>query len=136
MGFSLREHSLAFLRPRLKARRAITVTELKKTSAGRIVLIIGLVLFRQQPQTAKETIFLAIEDETGAANLIAWKQVHEKHHATVLSCKTASCRGVVQREGQVIHIIARDVWDWSTKLRHLDPQKDAPSLPVHRNDFR
>ncbi len=135
-GLTLREHPLTFLRSRLKAKRVITVTELKKASAGKAVLVAGLVLFRQHPQTAKETIFLTIEDETGAANLIVWKHVHEKHHDAVYLGNFLACWGVVQREGQVLHVVARHVWDWSAQLKLLDPQQGAPALPVRSRDFR
>lgn len=135
-GLTLREHPLAFLRSRLKAKRVITAAELKNTPAGRTVLVAGLVLFRQHPQTAKETIFLTIEDETGAANLIVWKRVHEKHHDAVYHGRLLACWGEVQREGQVLHVVARHVWDWSAQLKQLDPQQSAPALPVRSRDFR
>jgi error-prone DNA polymerase len=135
-GLTLREHPLAFLRPRLKTRRVITAAELKATPSGRTVLIAGIVLFRQHPETAKETIFVTIEDETGASNLIVWKQVHEKYHDAVYFGKLMACQGVVQREEQVLHVIARRVWDWSAMLKHLDPRRGAPALPVQSRDFR
>jgi error-prone DNA polymerase len=109
---------------------------LKTIEAGKNVLVAGLVLFRQHPQTAKETIFVTIEDETGAANLIVWKHVHEKYHAAVYHGKLLACQGVVQREGQVLHVVARYVWDWSAQLKDLDPQQAAPALPVRSRDFR
>jgi len=133
---SLRDHPLTFLRSALKAKRAITAAELKVTEAGKMVVVAGIVLFRQHPQTAKETIFLTIEDETGAANLIVWKHVHEKHHDAVYHGKLLACWGEVQREGQVLHVVARHVWDWSTQLKQLDPQKNSPAFPVRSRDFR
>lgn len=135
-GFTLRDHPLTFLRSRLKAKRALTAEELKKTANGKAVLVAGLVLFRQHPMTAKETIFLTIEDETGAANLIVWKHVHTKDHEAVYHAKLLACRGTVQREGQVLHVVAKDVWDWSRLLKHLDPKENAPALPVRSRDFR
>ena len=135
-GLTLRQHPLAFLRPRLKTRLVTTAANLKNTPHGKTVLVAGLVLFRQHPQTAKETIFLTIEDETGAANLIVWKQVHDKYHDAVYRGKLLACQGVVQKEGQVLHVVARHVWDWSAQLKHLDPEKGAPALPVHSRDFR
>jgi error-prone DNA polymerase len=135
-GLTLREHPLTFLRPWLKVRRAATAAELKKTPPGKAVLVAGLVLFRQHPQTAKETIFVTMEDETGAVNVIVWKHVHVKYHAAVYHGKLLACQGVLQREGQVQHVIARDVWDWSAQLKRLDPQQGAPALPVRSRDFR
>jgi error-prone DNA polymerase len=136
MGLTLRQHPLAFLRPRLDARRVTKAVELKTTEAGKTVLVAGLVLFRQQPQTAKETIFVTLEDETGTANLIVWKQVHEKYREAVHHAKLMACRGVLQKEGQVIHVVARQIWDWSALLKHLDPQQNAPALPIRSRDFR
>ncbi|HZQ53220.1 MAG TPA: PHP domain-containing protein [Bryobacteraceae bacterium] len=135
-GLTLRAHPLSFLRSRLNARRVTTAIELKTTPPGKTVLVAGLVLFRQRPQTAKETIFITIEDETGAANLIVWKHVHEKYRDAVYHAKFLACRGVMQREGQVIHVVARHIWDWSAQLKHLDPQQRASMLPVRSRDFR
>jgi error-prone DNA polymerase len=134
MGLTLREHPLSFLRPRLNARRVTTAIELKTTPPGKMILVAGLVLFRQRPQTAKETIFVTIEDETGAANLIVGKHVHEKYREAVYHAKFLACRGVMQREGQVIHVVARNIWDWSALLKHLDPQQRASVF--HSRDFR
>jgi error-prone DNA polymerase len=135
-GLTLRDHPLAFLRRQLKAKQSITTAEVKNTQTGKTVLVAGLVLFRQQPMTAKETIFVTIEDETGAANLIVWKKVHTDFHNAVHHAKLLACQGVVQREGQVLHVVARRVWDWSGLLKHLDPQRSAPALPVRSRDFR
>lgn len=135
-GLSLRDHPLSFLRPRLKIRRAITAAELRKLPNEKSVLVAGLVLFRQHPQTAKETIFLTIEDETGAANLIVWKNVHEKYRQAVYKGKLIACRGTIQREGQVLHVVARYVWDWSDQLKNLDDAPGAAILPARSRDFR
>jgi error-prone DNA polymerase len=135
-GLTLREHPLAFLRSQLKAKQTLTTAELKKTQTGKTVLVAGLVLFRQHPMTAKETIFLTIEDETGAANLIVWKNVHTKFHDAVYHGKLLACQGVVQREGQVLHVVTHSVWDWSRMLKRLDPHRSAPALPVRSRDFR
>ncbi len=136
MGLTLRQHPLAFLRSRLEARRVTQAIALKTTEAGEMVLVAGLVLFRQQPQTAKETIFVTLEDETGTANLIVWKQVHERYREAVYQAKLMACRGVLQKEGQVMHVVARQIWDWSALLKQLDPQHNAPALPVRSRDFR
>lgn len=135
-GLILREHPLTFLRSYLQAKQVITARELKATPAGKSVLVAGLVLFRQQPQTAKETIFVTLEDETGAVNLIVWKHVHERHHDAAYHAKLVACRGIMQSEGQVIHVVAHDVWDWSAQIKHLDPQEQASELVLHSRDFR
>jgi error-prone DNA polymerase len=135
-GLTLREHPLTFLRSRFAARHVTTAIELKTTRPGKQILVAGLVLFRQRPQTAKDTIFITIEDETGAANLIVWKHVHEKYHDPVHHAKLLACWGTMQREGQVIHVVAQRIWDWSAQLKHLDPRQANPALRVRHRDFR
>ena len=135
-SLTLREHPVTFLRAILKARKVITAAELKQTPNGRIVYVAGLVLFRQQPMTAKQTIFLTIEDETGAANLIVWKHVHERCRRAVYTAKLLACQGIVQREGQVLHVVANQVWDWSAELTQLIGGENAETLQVKSRDFR
>jgi error-prone DNA polymerase len=135
-GLTLRKHPLTFLRTGLQTRRVITAEQLKRTPNGRVVTVAGLVLFRQQPMTAKNTIFMTLEDETGAMNLIVWKHVHEKHRRAVYGAKLLGCRGVVQREGQVLHVVAGRVWDWSSDLNRLNSGEHAAGLVVHSRDFR
>ncbi|MBV8898035.1 MAG: error-prone DNA polymerase, partial [Acidobacteriaceae bacterium] len=135
-GLTLRKHPLTFLRSRLRAKGVIPAGMVKETQSKRIVIVAGLVLFRQQPGTAHGTIFLSIEDETGVINLIVWKDVQTKYRQTVYAGKLIVCRGEVQREGQVLHVIARQLWDWSHQLRSLNTDKTASVLPVRSRSFR
>jgi error-prone DNA polymerase len=135
LGLSLRQHPLAFLRPWLRNRHVITTAELKEAPDRKIVTVAGVVLFRQHPMTAKETIFLTMEDETGAANLIFWKHIHDKFHDAVYRGRLLACQGMVQKEGLVLHLVVRKVWDWSAKLDTLDPDQVTAALP-HSRDFR
>jgi error-prone DNA polymerase len=132
-GLTLREHPLAFLRDSLRTRRVLTAEQLQRTSHGRVVTVAGLVLCRQQPMTAKNTVFMTVEDETGAINLIVWKHVHERCRRAVHGAKLIGCQGVVQREGQVLHVVANRVWDWSSDLNKLGA--DARGLAIHSRDF-
>lgn len=135
VGLTLREHPLTFLRKDLRAKRVITADQLKRTSHGRMVTVAGLVLTRQQPMTAKNTIFLTIEDETGAINLIVWQRVQQKYRRAVLRAKFLACRGVVQRAGQVLHVVAHHVWDWSSELSRLGRGDIDSNIPFHSRDF-
>jgi error-prone DNA polymerase len=132
-GLSLREHPLVFLRANLQTRCVITAEQLARTSNGKVVTVAGLVLSRQQPMTAKNTVFLTLEDETGAINLIVWKHVHERCRRAVYLAKLLGCQGVVQREGQVLHVVANQVWDWSSDLNKLSTE--AATLTIRSRDF-
>ena len=134
-GLTLREHPLAFLRDGLRARRAITAEQLGRTSNGKVVTVAGLVLCRQQPMTAKNTIFMTLEDETGAINVIVWKHVQERCRRAVYTAKMIGCQGLVQRKGQVLHVVANRVWDWSGDLRKLNAGENAAALSIRSRDF-
>jgi error-prone DNA polymerase len=134
-GLTLRSHPLTFLRSRLRAKRVLTAIDVKQIANEKVVNVAGLVLFRQQPQTAKGTIFLSLEDETGVVNIIVWNKVHAKYRQAVYGGKLLVCQGVVQREGQVLHVIARNIWDWTHDLRRLQGDASGPDLPVRSRDF-
>jgi len=132
-GLSLREHPLTFLRPTLQSRRVVTARQLERIGNGRIVTVAGLVLCRQQPMTAKNTVFMTLEDETGTINLIVWKHVNERYRRVVYNAHLVVCRGVTQREGLVLHVVANQLWDWTAALARLGAAS-AP-LTVRSRDF-
>ncbi|MFT3777290.1 MAG: PHP domain-containing protein [Ottowia sp.] len=77
LGLTLRRHPLALLRARLARRGVQSSAELAALPHGRRAIACGLVTGRQQPGTAKGTIFVTLEDETGPVNVIVWKSVRE-----------------------------------------------------------
>jgi hypothetical protein len=77
VGLSLRRHPLALLRPDLEALGRVPAGRRRRRD-GRLIKTAGLVLVRQMPGTAKGVMFMTIEDETGAANLVIWKTLYEK----------------------------------------------------------
>jgi error-prone DNA polymerase len=108
-----------FLREELRRKRSITCDEAMQTRDGRWVEVAGLVLMRQRPGTAKGVMFITIEDETGIANLIVWPSVYEKQRRIILSAGMLGVRGRVQREGEIVHIIAHWLTDMSGNLAKI-----------------
>ena len=78
---------------------------------GRWLEAAGLVLVRQRPGSAKGVMFITIEDETGIANLVVWPQVLEKFRRVVMSASMIAVRGRIQREGEVVHLVAHRLVD-------------------------
>lgn len=70
-------------------------------------VVAGLVLVRQRPGTASGVVFMTIEDETGIANLVIWPKTYEKYRAIVRHAGAIICSGKVQRQGEVVHLIAQ-----------------------------
>lgn len=117
VGLSLRSHPLALLRPQLDA-KLLTHAQLQQLDHGRLVRTCGLVTMRQQPQTAKGTMFVTLEDETGSTNVIVWKrqrETSEEQRQALLHARLLIVHGRWEHDstnGQVRHLIAgylRDV---------------------------
>ena len=119
LGLSLRRHPLALLRKRLEARGIVTTAALWDLPTGRRVTTAGLVITRQRPGSASGVTFVTMEDETGHVNLIVWKRVAEEQRAALLGSRLLEVRGALQREGDVLHVIAQRLTDLSALLGEL-----------------
>ena len=131
-GLSLRRHPVAFLRDELTSRKMTTCAELARTRDGRRVVVAGIVLVRQRPGSARGVTFITIEDETGVANLVVWAALFESQRRLILNASMLACHGRVQREGDVIHVIANRIEDLSELLRSVGER--AEDRPVRGDE--
>jgi error-prone DNA polymerase len=134
VGLSLRRHPVAFLRDGLAARGIVSCAALSDSRDGRRLDVAGIVLVRQRPGSAKGVLFMTIEDETGIGNLIIWPSLFEQQRRLILSAGMVSCRGRLQREGLVIHVVAERLTDLSDLLRGVGEREDAFPLVHGRGD--
>jgi error-prone DNA polymerase len=133
-GLTLRSHPVAFLRGELELRRMIRCADLKGMRDGRYVTVPGLVLVRQKPGSARGVTFMTIEDETDVANLVIWPSLFEKQRRLILSSGMIACRGRVQREGMVIHVVAEHMLDLSGLMRSVGGRAEPFPLQHGRGD--
>lgn len=94
---------------------------------GARVAVAGLVLVRQRPGTAKGVIFLTLEDETGVANVVVWKNIFARDRRAVMAGRLLRVTGRIQRQSGVIHVVAERVEDISPMLDLLLQQPDLSS---------
>jgi len=134
VGLSLRQHPVLFLRPVLTQRGMVTCASLDTVRDGRRVVVPGLVLVRQKPGSAKGVMFITTEDETGIANLILWPSLFERQRRLVLSATMIACRGRVQKERGVTHVIAEELLDLSDLLRTVGDCDEPFPLRHGRGD--
>jgi len=118
-GLTIKRHPLAFLRAELAREGLAAAAELATLPVGRRLAIAGLVLIRQRPGSANGVVFITLEDETGIANLIVWPAILERFRRAALGATLLYCRGRLQREESVIHIVAEDLRDWTPRLGTL-----------------
>lgn len=134
VGLTLRAHPLRFLREDLRRRRIVSCAEAMATRDGRWLEAAGIVLVRQRPGSAKGVMFITLEDETGIANLVVWAKVFEANRRAVLSASMMAVRGRIQREGDVVHLVAQRITDLSADLASVGSRDAAFPLPHGRGD--
>ena len=126
LGLTLGRHPLALLRAQLKVRRLTTAADIARTPHGRIGRTAGLVIGRQRPDTASGVIFVTLEDETGCTNVIVWRDLSDRQRRELLGARLMAVYGRVEREGEVVHLIAG-------RLVDLTPMLGI--LPTRSRDF-
>jgi error-prone DNA polymerase len=134
-GLSLRRHPVAFLREDLRRRGMVACADLAHLRDGRRVIVPGIVLVRQKPGSAKGVMFITIEDETGVANLVLWPDRYAAQRRLVLSASMLACHGRVQREGEVLHVVADRLEDLSEMLRSVG-ERDGAACPAGSDPLR
>jgi error-prone DNA polymerase len=118
-GLSLRRHPVALLRGRLARRGWRSAAQLNQLQDGDLTWACGIVTVRQQPQTANNTIFVTIEDETGPVNVIVWAHVRKAYREALLCSRLLAVRGTWQNKEGVQHLVARRLVDASPWLGGL-----------------
>ena len=140
-GLSLRTHPCALLRDRLSAAGARSCAEAARSRNGARLRTAGIVTVRQRPGTAKGTVFITIEDETGIANIIVWPALVATFRQTIINATLLVVEGRLQRSDEgVTHITAERLADRSRWLSELDAPGEATApvrhAPGHPRDER
>jgi len=119
LGLSLQRHPVSLLRPRLEGMRFATAAMLAGYRNGQLARACGIVTVRQRPGTAKGTIFVTIEDETGPINVILWPRLIERQRREVLHARLLGVYGKWQCERETRHLVAQHLVDLTPLLGRL-----------------
>jgi error-prone DNA polymerase len=119
LGLTLGRHPLALLRHRLQRQRMLTAAQLHALPHGRVTRVTGLVTGRQRPGTASGVTFVTLEDETGMINVIVWRDLAERQRKELLRANLLTVYGTLEREGEVVHLIAARLHDQTALLGKL-----------------
>ena len=133
-GLTLRQHPITFLRKDLRQKGMVTCAEAMAALDGRWLMTGGLVLVRQRPGSAKGVMFLTLEDETGIVNAVVWPTLFERQRRVLLSASMMAINGKIQREGDVVHLVAQRLFDLSDDLGRLGERDEQFPLPHGRGD--
>ena len=133
---SLKQHPVALLRDRLTRAGARPARDLLTARNGSRIVVAGVVLARQRPGTAKDVMFITLEDETGVANLVVFPSVYEKNRRNTLTARLMACKGKVESAEGVIHVIVEQVAEinaWLTLL--TDTPSERPEAFLDKGRF-
>jgi len=133
VGLSLKGHPMEALRSRLTRAGASTCGRVRSAAelpSGSFARCAGIVLVRQRPATAKGVLFMTIEDETGAANLILKPKVYDRFRRAARHSVAILVEGRVERRNEVCHMLVR-------RMRSIDPwlAETETALVSHSRDF-
>jgi error-prone DNA polymerase len=123
-SLSLKAHPVSFVRKQLDQLHVRSNASLEKAKNGDYVKVAGLILVRQRPGTASGICFITIEDETGTANLVVFQKLFDQYRKEIIQSRLLMVEGQLQREGEVIHVIAKRCYNFSRLLQQLTISKD------------
>jgi error-prone DNA polymerase len=107
VGLDATRQVVELYRPALERLGAVTNAALNDRKPG-LVRIGGLVVTRQHPMTAKGTVFLALEDETGMVNVTLWPATWARLRGVVRRHALLLVDGELQRESSVVNLVAHE----------------------------
>jgi error-prone DNA polymerase len=119
LGFTLGRHPLALLRSRLARMRLISAAEIRNSPQGRTIRTTGIVTCRQRPDTASGVTFVTLEDETGMINVVVWRDLAERQRSELLGARLLGVYGLLERQGEVVHVMAKRLLNFSELLGEL-----------------
>ncbi|MCC6531771.1 MAG: error-prone DNA polymerase [Burkholderiales bacterium] len=122
LGLSLGRHPLALLRPQLERRRMLDAVRIRRLPHGRLARTAGIVTCRQRPDTASGVVFITLEDEFGYVNVVVWHGLIERQRREVLSARLLGVYGSIERQGEVVHLVAGHLLDLTALLGSLKPE--------------
>jgi error-prone DNA polymerase len=116
-SLSLKQHPVALVRETLSQQRILAARDANALKQGTWVKVAGLVLIRQRPGTASGIVFITLEDETGVVNLIVRPNIYDKYRPAARHAALLQCDGYIERQGQVVHIMTKRMFDRSELIR-------------------
>src|SRR6266852_2289168 len=127
LGFSASGHPLSLVRNALPADLTLN-RDLEYLKAGVKCQVAGLVVARQRPETAKGTVFLLVEDETGMTNVIVRTDVYDRYRAAVRGEPFVLVRGKLAKDDGTVNVLAEEITGLQSEMT-IPPDDSAFRVP-------
>jgi error-prone DNA polymerase len=109
LGLSPTAHAAELFRERLTQRGVLPIAEAGKRRNRSRIRLAGLAVSIQHPMTAKNFVFIALEDETAMINVTVRPQVYTAHRAILHRNPLLVIDGILQVEGEVLNVVAQRI---------------------------
>src|SRR3954463_2837615 len=89
---------MSFIRGELEKRVVLSTAQTLNLKKGDIVSVAGAVIIRQRPMTAKNVVFITLEDETGHSNFVVMPDTFERFRAVINQNDFLIIRGIAEED--------------------------------------
>jgi error-prone DNA polymerase len=108
-GLTVGAGAVELARPRLDAMGVVPAGRLSGAETDGRVWVGGVVTHRQRPESAKGTVFLNLEDETGMVNVICSPGAWERWRPVARGAPALLVRGRLERVDGVVSVVAEKI---------------------------
>lgn len=116
VGISLNKHPITLLEEANRLGRFTHMKDLIQHRHKSMVTVVGLVTGKQSPGTAAGVTFVTLEDSTGNINVVVWGATARAQQQAYLTAKALKVQGILEKEGEVVHVIAGKLIDITDEI--------------------
>ncbi|UPR57152.1 error-prone DNA polymerase [Vibrio sp. ED004] len=116
VGISLNKHPITLLEEANRLGRFTHMKDLIQQRHKSMVTVVGLVTGKQSPGTAAGVTFVTLEDSTGNINVVVWGATARAQQQAYLTAKALKVQGILEKEGEVVHVIAGKLIDITDEI--------------------
>jgi error-prone DNA polymerase len=119
-GISIGKHPMAFIREKLNERGVLTARDTVHLKPKDIVSVGGAAIVRQRPMTAKNVVFMTLEDETGHSNFVIMPDVFERFRAVISQNDFLIIRGIAEERGIIKALYFEPINEFTAEVESHD----------------
>lgn len=127
VGFAASGHPLILVRD-LMPSSIVKSGKLESLEHNSTIDVVGLVVARQRPETARGVMFVLLEDEDGMTNVIVPPAVYERHRIAIRGEPFLWVRGKLVKDDGTLNIVAQKI-----RPLRVNRSKAPASLPSFKS---
>ncbi len=115
-GISIGKHPMVFIRNDLSKQGILSAEQTRHLQKDDIVSVAGAVIIRQRPMTAKNVVFITLEDETGHSNFVVMPDIFERYRAVINQNDYLTIKGIFEDRGMIKAMHFSPIFSFTTEV--------------------